>query len=200
MPGLILEIVEGADAGRTVRIDRTIDIGRDREVPVALERDPQVEPRHARLTLRDVGPVLEDLGTAGGTFLNDEQVRSPQALRAGDRVRVGLTVLEVRSPEQVRQRPSAVRPRPPLPPQPAPPLRGEPEPAPMFQPGVGFRAEQRPADYVPPAAVRDDDPGEREYGGLTRMMDSPVKQQRNVAAFALLGTSALTVLLYFGLT
>jgi hypothetical protein len=216
--GLILEIVEGADAGRRLELDRPLDIGRDRGMPVALERDPQASRRHARLTPQGGGAVVEDLGSANGTFVNDQPIHSPRALRPGDRVRVGLTVLELRSAQQVQARPSAVTPRPRLtelghdvlapapaagqvlPPQPTPALRGEPAPAPVFQPGLGFRAAETPAGYVPPEVVRDDDPEEWEYGGLRKMMDAPVKRQRNVAAFALLGTSALAVLLYFGLT
>jgi hypothetical protein len=217
---LVLEVVEGADAGRRLDLDRPLDIGRDRGMSVALERDAQASRRHARVTPQDGGAVVEDLGSANGTFVNEQPIHSPRPVRPGDRVRVGLTVLELRSAQQVQERPSAVMPRPrltelrheilapsppaggqALPPQPAPALRGEPAPAPVFQPGVGFRAAETPAGYVPPDAVRDyDDPEEWEYGGLRKMMDAPVKHQRNVAAFALLGTSALAVLLYFGLT
>jgi predicted component of type VI protein secretion system len=194
-------------------LDRPLDIGRDRGMPVALERDPQVSPRHARLTPQDGGAVVEDLGSAGGTFVNDQPIHSPRPVRPGDRLRVGLTVLEVRSAQQVEERPSAVHPRPrlteirhdvlspetALPPQPAPPLQGVPEPAPVFQPGVGFRAAETPASYVPPEAVRDYD-DDWDYGDITQMRDAPVKAQRNVAAFVLLGASALAVILYFGLS
>jgi hypothetical protein len=237
VPDLILEIVEGADAGRRLALDRPLDVGRDRRMPVALQGDAQVSRRHARLTPQEGGAVVEDLGSANGTFVNEQPIHSPRPVRPGDRVRVGLTVFEVRSPEQVRQRPSAVIPRPrvtelrnqvvepgpaapaaaggfvpaagaaqpaqdarALPPQPVPPLPGAPRQAPVFQPGVGFRAAETPAGYVPPEAVADDDPRSEQYGGLMRMMDAPVKRQRNFAAFVLLGASGLSVLLYFGLT
>jgi hypothetical protein len=85
-----------------------------------------------------------------------------------------------------------------LPPAPPPPLPGARGPAPVFQPGVGFRAAQTPAGYVPPEVVGDEE-AESDYGALARLVDARVKQQRNIAAFAILAASGLAVLLYFGL-
>ena len=39
--------------------------------------------------------TIEDLGSANGTFVNDERIDAPVTLEAGDVVRVGKTVLEV---------------------------------------------------------------------------------------------------------
>ena len=208
MAELILEVVEGVELGRKLELDGPLDIGRDAAMTVALAGDMYASPRHARVTPRDGGAVVEDLGSANGTFVNDQPIRAPRPLRPGDRVRVGLTVLELRSRRQVQERPSAVRPRPrladvgdqALPPQPAPPLPGAPRATPVFEPGVGFRAAQTPAGYVPAEVIAGEEPERDAYGGLTRMMDAPVKRQRNEAAFVLLGSSALAVLLYFGLT
>ena len=33
--------------------------------------------------------VIEDLGSTNGTYLNDELLRGPHPLHAGDRVRIG---------------------------------------------------------------------------------------------------------------
>jgi hypothetical protein len=85
-----------------------------------------------------------------------------------------------------------------LPPQPPPPLPGARGAAPVFQPGVGFRAAETPAGYVPPEVVGDEE-AESDYGALARLVDARVKQQRNIAAFAILAASGLAVLLYFGL-
>jgi hypothetical protein len=244
MADLILEIVEGKNAGQQLQLDRPLDVGRDKGVPVALTDDTQVSRRHARIAPQNGVAVVEDLGSTNGTFVNDQPIHSPRQLSPGDQIRIGLTVLELRSPQQVQQRPSAVQPRPDftqvgqdvlapapeqqlggpapaggfvaaagaaqppsapqqepnenLPPQPSPPLPGARGPAPVFQPGVGFRAAETPAGYVPPEVVGDDE-AESDYGALARLVDARVKQQRNIAAFAVLAASGLAVLLYFGL-
>lgn len=112
MAELTIEIVEGAEPGRRLTLDRPLDIGRDPSMPLSLEHDAQASRRHARLTPQDDLAIVEDLGSANGTFVNDQPIHSPRAVRPGDRVRVGLTVLELRSAQQVEQRASAVRPRP----------------------------------------------------------------------------------------
>ena len=244
MADLILEIVEGKELGRQVALDRPLDVGRDQGMPIALVGDTQASRRHARVTPQNGAAVVEDLGSTNGTFVNDQPIHAPRQLRPGDQIRIGLSVLEVRSRQQVQQRPSAVQPRPQLtalgegvlapvaeepagaaagvggfvpaagaaappaaagpaqernlPPQPPPPLPGARGPAPEFQPGVGFRAAQRPAGYVPPELI-DDEEAVSDYGALARMVDVKVKTQLNVGAFAMLGAAGLAVLIYFGL-
>ncbi len=50
---------------------------------------------HARLFRRDGRLWVEDLGSTNGTFVNRKKVAAPVALRRGDRLQVGTTVLEV---------------------------------------------------------------------------------------------------------
>src|SRR4051794_7780692 len=114
MADLILEIVEGKDAGRQLELDRPLDVGRDQGMPIALTDDTQVSRRHARVSPQNGVAVVEDLGSTNGTFVNDQPIHSLRPLSPGDRIRIGLTVLEVRSRQQVQQRPSAVQPRPQL--------------------------------------------------------------------------------------
>jgi predicted component of type VI protein secretion system len=59
--------------------------------------DPEVSRRHA--TIRDHGGSLaiEDLGSTNGTFVNDQRITVVTVLRAGDLVRLGNTVWEMRS-------------------------------------------------------------------------------------------------------
>ena len=247
MADLILEIVEGPEAGKQIPLSGPLDVGRE-GVQISLPDDSQVSRRHARLTPQNGVAVVEDLGSTNGTFVNEQEIHSPRQLSPGDRVRIGLTVIELRSPAQVQARPSAVSPIPQLtalgegvlqpvpdaqlggppvaaggfvpasgaaapppgaipapgapradlPPQPAPPLPGVDRGAPEVQPGVGFLASERPAGYVPPEVVGDDE-AVSDYGALHRMVDVNVKQRRNIAAFALLGAAGLAVLLYFGI-
>ncbi|MEA2478589.1 MAG: hypothetical protein QOJ07_511 [Thermoleophilaceae bacterium] len=249
MADLILEIVEGKDAGKQLTLSGPLDIGRDPGIQLPLPEDGQVSRRHARVTPQNGGVVVEDLGSTNGTFVNDQPIHSPRQLSPGDRLRIGLTVLELRSPAQVQARPSAVQrspqvtalgadvlqhvpeqnlgggapagfvpaagaapaapaspgvpPPPPgaenLPFAPPPPLPGARGAAPAISPSAGFLARQTPAGYVPPEVVGDDE-AVSDYGALSRMVDVKVKQQRNIAAFAMLGAAGLAVLLYFGLS
>jgi serine/threonine protein kinase len=52
--------------------------------------DARVSRRHARIVHRDPSSyLLEDLGSANGTFLNEEKLSQPTLLRTGDMIRVG---------------------------------------------------------------------------------------------------------------
>ena len=51
---------------------------------------------HARIYRHDSGWYVEDLGSTNGTYLNQKRVTSPAELRAGDRVKIGKTTLELR--------------------------------------------------------------------------------------------------------
>jgi pSer/pThr/pTyr-binding forkhead associated (FHA) protein len=114
MSDLILEIVEGADAGRQIPLDNVIDVGREPSLPLHLDEDTQVSRRHARITAQGGQVVVEDLGSTNGTYVNDQPISSPRTLNPGDKVRIGLTVLELRTRQQVAARPSAEQVRPQL--------------------------------------------------------------------------------------
>jgi predicted component of type VI protein secretion system len=223
MADLILEIVEGTEAGRQVPLETVIDIGREPSLPIHLDADSQVSRRHARVSAQGGQAVVEDLGSTNGTYVNDQPIHAPRTVSPGDRIRIGLTVLQLRSGAQVQQRASAVQARPditavdnqvlvPVPdqqlaPVPAPPL-GSPEavapPIPPVPPqpqpgGPGLRAHETPAAFVPPEVVGDP-AAESDYQAIARLVDTRVKQQRNVAMFAMLALAALAVILYFGLS
>ena len=62
---------------------------------VSLAGDTFVSQLHARLYRRDTRMWVEDLGSTNGTYVNSKRLTAPVALRRGDRVQVGRTVLEV---------------------------------------------------------------------------------------------------------
>lgn len=190
MAELLLEVVEGRGAGRQVPLASAVDIGRQADLPLALE-DDQVSRRHARVRPEDDHAVVEDLGSLNGTFVNDQRVERPRRLSPGDHVRVGLTVLELRSQADVAARPSAVRPVPPI------TLAGVPEPARPAAPAL--RAEQRPPAYLP-AHLAGDPSAEADYNALASLVDSRVKRQTAYAALATLVVAALALIIYFGAT
>jgi pSer/pThr/pTyr-binding forkhead associated (FHA) protein len=224
MADLLLEIVEGEEAGRQLPLQGPVDIGREPNMPLHID-DGQVSRRHARVSPHDGRAVVEDLGSTNGTFVNDQPIQSPRELSPGDRVRIGLTVIELRSAQQVQERPSAVNVVPQItavghgvlqevpdqqlapvaaPPMPAPGSAPPPPPAvggaQEAAPGVpSFKVQESPAAYVPPEVIQDEE-ARANYVALNHLVDAQAKQRRNIFAFAFLGASALAVVLYFGLT
>ena len=230
MSDLILEIVEGSEAGRQIPLDSVVDVGREPSLPLHLDDDTQVSRRHARIAVQGGQVVVEDLGSTNGTYVNDQPISSPRSLNPGDKVRIGLTVLELRTRQQVAARASAVQPRPALTAvgndvllqvpesqlapvgnvspqgpiqtagQAAPPPPAPAAPAQQAASGApGFKALETPPGFVPPEVVGDPQ-AESDYGAISRWVDVKVKQQRNIAAFAMLSTAAIAVIVYFGLT
>jgi predicted component of type VI protein secretion system len=168
MAGMVVEVVEGPDAGRRIELDRAIELGRGDDAGFVLN-DPQASRRHARIRPATDGAVVEDLGSTNGTFLNGNPVYGPTIMSPGDTVLIGLSVLELRTADVVARQGSAVRPVPPalaVPPQ---------------QP-----------DYLLPAAARDPAPDHE----LDRLLDVRVKAKARLAPLAILIVVVLAVLVF----
>jgi hypothetical protein len=80
---------------RTVRLSGSTEIGRAESCAIRLE-DTYVSQVHARLANANGSWTLEDLGSTNGTYVNDRRVGAPVVVHAGDVVRVGKTLLELR--------------------------------------------------------------------------------------------------------
>ena len=69
-----------------------IRIGRGRECELRLDdvSENLVSRVHAELTVAPSGALtLADVGSANGTFVNDERVTAPMPIRLGDRITLG---------------------------------------------------------------------------------------------------------------
>ena len=90
-----LRIVDGADGkGKTFDLTDEVTVGRASGCQVALT-DPTVSQLHARIYRKDGKLYVEDLGSSNGTFVNRKKVSNAVAIRRGDRIALGGTVLEV---------------------------------------------------------------------------------------------------------
>jgi hypothetical protein len=67
-------------------------IGRSRGCEIVLA-DANVSRRHAEIRPRGDGWTIADLGSTNGVVVNGVRVERAQALRAGDRIEIGTTVL-----------------------------------------------------------------------------------------------------------
>ena len=79
----------------THRLNGTVQIGRAPTCQIRLD-DNYISQLHAKISERNGAWVVEDLGSTNGTYLNQRKVTAPTEISAGDRIRVGKTVLEVR--------------------------------------------------------------------------------------------------------
>jgi len=77
-------------------------IGRDPACQIQLDGD-LVSRRHARLVIDFEGVLFEDLGSSNGSFVNEIRAEEPLRLQEGDRIRIGLTLLEVETTERHRR-------------------------------------------------------------------------------------------------
>ncbi len=104
-----LWVTEGKERGKRLSVDADLLIGRSApEDDGRLGDDLELSRRHARVSRGADGRLtIEDLGSANGTFVNDERIDAPRTLDLGDVVRVGKTVLRVTDrtgavPEELR--------------------------------------------------------------------------------------------------
>ncbi len=85
-------IIQGTDKDRLFDLyDGENLVGRQR-CTVRLA-DETVSRRHARLVPQNGGWLLEDLGSANGTYLNGVKVARPMPVNRGDQIRCGTTLM-----------------------------------------------------------------------------------------------------------
>jgi pSer/pThr/pTyr-binding forkhead associated (FHA) protein len=94
-PRELVVLDEGGTKLSTVRLSGQINIGRGDACQVQVP-DTYVSTFHARIFDKDGSWYVEDLGSTNGTYLNQRKVTAPAELRAGDRLRVGKTTVELR--------------------------------------------------------------------------------------------------------
>jgi pSer/pThr/pTyr-binding forkhead associated (FHA) protein len=174
---LTLEIVEGPGAGRQVTLERPIVIGRDADVDLTLE-DGQVSRHHAKVSpVAGGAAVVEDLGSANGTFVNHNELHGLARLDPGDELLVGVTVLEVRSSSQVAAQPSVLRSVPP-----------------------GLASAPRQPEYVNPDVIKAErEPAAQsaEAQDLLKYLDIRTRRRAQLAPVALFVLVALALIIYF---
>jgi pSer/pThr/pTyr-binding forkhead associated (FHA) protein len=91
----VLVVTEGPLRGTTLPLGSSaVLIGRAPACTLVLD-DDYSSSRHARVYPEGGQWLVEDMGSTNGTFLDDQKVTSPVAVRPGGRVRIGQSVLEL---------------------------------------------------------------------------------------------------------
>jgi pSer/pThr/pTyr-binding forkhead associated (FHA) protein len=177
---LNMEIVEGPGAGREIIIDRPLVVGRAEDADVVLE-DGEVSRHHARITpAGDGGATVEDLDSSNGTFINQNELVGPAHLGPGDDLLLGVTVLRMRTSDEIRSGLSGV-----------------------IQVPAGLAMAPRTPTYVnPEVALADEVRQDTEAAGipeLERYLDVRVRRRAQLAPLALTMLVAIALILYFSL-
>jgi pSer/pThr/pTyr-binding forkhead associated (FHA) protein len=177
MADLTLEIVEGPGAGRQLVLDRPAVIGRSPDADLTLE-DGQASRRHAQVSpATDGSAVVEDLGSANGTFVNGNELVGPARLDPGDELLIGVTLIQARSQQQVAAQPSALRAIP-----------------------AGLAIAPRQPDYVNPDVIAAEIAPEAapvSTPELDKYRDIRVRRQAQLAPLAFVMLIALALCIYF---
>jgi pSer/pThr/pTyr-binding forkhead associated (FHA) protein len=90
-----LVVVEpAAQRGRVFPLGAEMTVGRAAGCQITLD-DTYASQIHARVFQRDGQFLVEDLGSTNGTYLNRQKVAGPLVMRAGDKIQIGNTVMEL---------------------------------------------------------------------------------------------------------
>jgi len=170
---MVLEVIEGPDAGKQFAFNGPMGVGRDPSCEISLA-DDLVSRVHARLRMQNGSAVVEDLESTNGTFLNGVQLHGETPFNPGDHLLLGVTVIELRTVEDVHHRPTAMRPRPPA-----------------------FGAPEREPDYVPPEIVTPQAVDRR--GQIDALLDVRTKRQARMAPLGIALLVAIAIILFLAL-
>ena len=175
-----LEVIEGPDAGKQIAVDRAVVIGRAPDSDLVLE-DGEVSERHARVTPSpDGSATVEDLESANGTFLNQNELEGPARLDPGDELLIGVSLLQLRTVADLRARGSGVIQLPPS-------MAMAPREPTYVNPEV--------RQYEPAPVVSE--PG--SFPTVEKYLDVKVRKRAQLAPLALFTLVAIALILYFSL-
>ncbi|MDQ6874193.1 MAG: FHA domain-containing protein [Actinomycetota bacterium] len=92
-----LVVTQGNLAGTKISLGTApITIGRANDSTLVIT-DDYASSKHARLSPRDGQWLVEDMGSTNGTYLDRAKVSGPTPVPLGAPIRIGKTVLELRS-------------------------------------------------------------------------------------------------------
>jgi hypothetical protein len=80
--------------GTSISLGNEITLGRDPNCTITIDDDSFVSQLHFRIYDYDGQPMVEDLGSTNGTYHNGNRLHGARLLHPGDRIQVGITVIE----------------------------------------------------------------------------------------------------------
>ena len=101
LPKFIMRGVSGPTFGKTFGVVGTLTLGRSAECDISIASD-EISRHHAKLQVVPDGVMVEDLGSANGTFINNQRVHGGTLMKPGDELRLDTIRFMLMSPEQMQ--------------------------------------------------------------------------------------------------
>jgi hypothetical protein len=101
LPKFVMRGVSGPTFGKTFGVVGTLTLGRSAECDISIATD-EISRHHAKLQVVPDGVMVEDLGSANGTFINNQRVHGGTLMRPGDELRLDTVRFLLMSPEQMQ--------------------------------------------------------------------------------------------------
>jgi hypothetical protein len=100
LPKFVMRGVSGPTFGKTFGVVGTLTLGRSAECDISIPTD-EISRHHAKLQVVPDGVMIEDLGSANGTFVNNQRVHGGTLMKPGDELRLDTVRFMLMSPEQM---------------------------------------------------------------------------------------------------
>ncbi len=97
LPKYLLRGVSGPTFGKTYAMVGTLIVGRSSDSGICIPTD-EISRHHAKLQVVPDGVMVEDMGSANGTFVNNQRVHAGILLKTGDELRLDTVRFLLMSP------------------------------------------------------------------------------------------------------
>ncbi len=87
LPKFMMRGVSGPTFGKTYAVVGAMTIGRNSDCDISIATD-EISRQHAKLQVVPTGVMVEDLGSANGTFVNNQRVHGSTLMKANDELRL----------------------------------------------------------------------------------------------------------------
>lgn len=87
LPKFMLRGVSGPTFGKTFAVVGSMTIGRNHDCDISISTD-EISRHHAKLQVTPSGVMVEDLGSANGTFVNNQRVHGSAMMKGNDELRL----------------------------------------------------------------------------------------------------------------
>ena len=107
LPKFMIRGVSGPTFGKTYAVVGSMTIGRNNDCDICIATD-EISRHHAKLQVVPSGVMVEDLGSANGTFVNNQRVHGSVLMKANDELRLDTVRFLMVSPTAEAHPPASV--------------------------------------------------------------------------------------------